>query len=418
MPTPTLRYEPAQSYPSGSAMNNNVKSAMPISLTYNSNSDTGYDLNSKENPATWGNSNKAVDPAIVPGKDILARDFTSTLYFKAWDANHCFNDIERIDNPWGFVNNNTTYSTTPYSTIFDTTNPSAITNLAKLGYRSLKFKYPKTYIYSKRDIDVSENKMFTFSFFYKIERNYLIEALKYDKQIYGVWWDNGEIKLFWKPSSNDTKLKRVIHFRYYQLEFDILYDYDTYSGDYFINFMMCMDTDNRLRIFVDGVLYYDQYYTGNFDYTFSGLKIGNYDDIADSTFIMQEGPQIEFDEIAFCTDCLHRESFDVVHRSIHNTHPESEIITKQEEEESSKYIDHKIYGAPGFYTQEKSNIDIVMDQIEIQRHRDYVNPPGYKSDQKYKYRFENNSDDKRAASFFEYWNKEERNNLTATHRQY
>jgi hypothetical protein len=179
-----------------------------------------------------------------------------------------------------------------------------------------------------------------------------------------------------------------------------------------------MDTDKRLRIFIDGVLYYDQYYTGNFDYTFSGLRIGNYNDIADSTFIMQEGPQIEFDEIAFCTDCLHRESFDVVHRSIHNTHPESEIITKQEEEESSKHIDHKIYGAPGFYTQDKSNIDIVMDQIEIQRHRDYVNPPGYKSDQKYKYRFENNSDDKRAASFFEYWNKEERNNLTASHRQY
>jgi hypothetical protein len=96
MPTPTLRYEPPQSYPSGSAMNTNVKNALPISANYNSNSDTGYDLNSKENPATWGNSNKAVDPAIVPGKDILARDFTSTLYFKAWDANHCFNDIKSM----------------------------------------------------------------------------------------------------------------------------------------------------------------------------------------------------------------------------------------------------------------------------------------------------------------------------------
>lgn len=221
-----------------------------------------------------------------------------------------------------------------------------------------------------------EGNQYSISFRYKIDKDWLFQALINSENICSLSWDNGSVDLLRHDSLNST----CIVVKLLNEEFFVPIDYiNHYEWNHFL---LSKDEDDVLRIFVNGNKYKEKKLRV-VNYHFSNLRFGNIE-IKDTTNI--EGPVIEYDELVIVNDCLYKDNFEVPTQRIHQLFPE--VTIKDEETIEENPIVKNII-APFIFGSTKSTIDKLND-IPIIRRSDFKidNVQTTKRKQILKYRFD------------------------------
>lgn len=237
---------------------------------------------------------------------------------------------------------------------------------------TMLLKRSGNHIRNKTDF-IIDSDMFTLSFKYKIDKEWLFRALISNEKIQSFSWNNGLIQLL----CYDALETPCISVKYKSEEYLIPIDYITKYG--WNHFLMSLDKDHILRIFINGNKCKEKKLTA-ISYDFANIRFGN---IEFKDIIKLEGPIIEYDELVLVNDCLYTDTFEVPKQHLHQLFPEIEI------EEPEDVIEVKNIAAPFIFGSNKSKNDI-LHEYPITQRKDYKidNLSLKKNNQIAKYKFD------------------------------
>ena len=193
---------------------------------------------------------------------------------------------------------------------------------SKYHRHSIKFLQDNCYIKNTSSYILKDE--FSLSFYFKISREVLFNNAYNlsDNIIPGITWSGegtniNQILLYDIKDSTDARCNdnRRISIKYGKYQGYIYYPYQAYNGTDFLFFLMNLDSDKVLRVFIDGNLYIkEQLTTNGIDLKFSDIKIGNYrsdDSFAKPNYqtVKNNLPIVEFDEFVITNKNIYTESF-------------------------------------------------------------------------------------------------------------
>lgn len=208
---------------------------------------------------------------------------------------------------------------------------------------------------NKNDFIIDTNQ-YTISFKYRLDKEWLFQALINNEEVHTLSWDNGSIDLLRYDSLNTTCIVVKLLNEEFLIPIDYINHYD------WNHFLLSIDNNHIVRIFVNGNKYREKK-INTVNYNFSNLRFGNIE-IKDN--INMEGPIVEYDELVIVNDCLYKDNFIVPTQRIHQLFPEILI----EEDEIKEDIIVKNISAPFIFGSSKSTMDILND-IPITRRKDF-----------------------------------------------
>lgn len=223
---------------------------------------------------------------------------------------------------------------------------------SKYHRHSIKFLQDNCYIKNTSSYTLKDE--FSLSFYFKISREILFDdSFNLSNNIIpGITWSGSDtninqILLYDLKDSTDARCNdnRRIAIKYGKYEWYIYYPYQAYNGTDFLFFLMNLDSDKVLRIFIDGELYIKEQLT-NIDLKFSNIKIGNYrpnTSFAKSSYqeIKDNFPIIEFDEFVITDKNIYTESFTSKKVPLNELYPR--MLTRDKDLIRNTIIDKTLY---------------------------------------------------------------------------
>lgn len=181
---------------------------------------------------------------------------------------------------------------------------------------TLKIKKNNAYIksgYNKYNDNIGNE--FTISFYFKIPKTILLNEIFFNippnnlnpenNIIHGLSWNNNKIILFdsFNYNSSDFYKNKCISITFCGTKHYVFFDYDNYNGEDWIYFVMTLSDHKRLRVFLNGELYYNTKVDKS-EVEFDNIILGNY-----NPNLNLENLEVEFDEFCIANSCLYTENF-------------------------------------------------------------------------------------------------------------
>lgn len=242
----------------------------------------------------------------------------------------------------------------------DNINP--LENYLDFSNDTMLVKHNGCYIINDNHIDLSNEKKYTLSLKYRIDEEYMKQAIENENDIYSLHWGSGYIKI----------LEFVNHISYLRVNLD---GYDFYiKMDYIKNYnwnhlLITCDKD-MVSIYYNGKKKKEYKFTSP-SYTFDFLELGNYTNTNINSIV-------EYNELVIVNDCLYDRDFIVSDHPLHLLFPE--VVY----ENPIIITNYPKVAAPRLFSSKNSHNDIIHN-IDIMRHVDYKID---RSKQVSKYKFE------------------------------